>query len=56
MGDQVAALFGAAHDRSHEHEDADLAPNIQQGASAATAISNDEAGVIGDAVILISDV
>jgi hypothetical protein len=44
----------AAHDRSHE--DADLAPNIQEGASAASAISNDEAGAIGDTVILIRDV
>jgi len=33
----------------------DLAPNISKAASAASAISNDETGAIGDAVILISD-
>ena len=33
----------------------DLAPNISKAASAASAISNDEIGAVGDAVILISD-
>src|SRR6266699_3446282 len=33
----------------------DLAPNITKAASAASAISNDEIGAVGDAVILISD-
>ena len=43
----------AAHDRSMKM--LDLAPNISKAASAASAISNDEIGAVGDAVILISD-
>jgi hypothetical protein len=40
----------AAHDRSMKM--LDLAPNISKAASATSAISNDEIGAVGDAVIL----